>query len=82
MSQLTRPVQLFIGFAMMVFGPFWASVAHFMKGSGIAYIVGAYFFGFGLALVLFGPRWALCFGVAVAFGFAGYLAQMLIGDAA
>ncbi|MBB5515024.1 CHASE2 domain-containing sensor protein [Rubricella aquisinus] len=80
MTQMTRPMQIFLGVGLLAAGPMWGSAAHFLSGSTLPYVITAAMMGAGLALLLFGRRRARIWGLAAACALAAFLAHMMIGS--
>ena len=79
---MTRQMQIVLGALLMVIGPLWSSVAHFLTGFGGAYVVGAWLFGSGLALIALGPRLVVLLGAGAACAGLAFGLLTVLGDSA
>ena len=80
MSAAISPARRFAAIAMIVLGPFWASAAAFMLGTGAPYVAGFALAGLGAALLIPSAGWVLRIAMAASAALGTWL--VLRGSAA
>lgn len=79
MTQMTRPMQIFLGVGLIAAGPLWGSVARFLSGSTLPFVISAAMVGCGLAILVFGTKRAHIAALGAVCALAAFAAHVTLG---